>query len=358
MPAEARGHARRLASGKWQLRYYDRAGTRRTGGAFDSKTEALNHYRDVIEPELHGRATARRDLTLQQLADLFLHRHAKVVTARTAKSLRERLARPLSTFGTVPLSDLEGMTDELAGFAAGLPERYRYSVMSAFRQTLEAGVRYGVLARNPAKLSGKNPQPKPRGIRVFTPDEIGKITVELDERGAAVVRFAAATGLRPGEWSRVERRDLDRARRVLSVRGTKTQASRREVPLTASAVAAIDSLPARLDTPYVFAGVKGGPFDFANFGKRDWHDAIESAGIAKPARLYDLRSTFASNALAAGITVYELARIMGTSVRMIEMHYGALLDTANESMLERLETFGALEGHGQEAEDASNPHGS
>ena len=46
--------------------------------------------------------------------------------------------------------------------------------------------------------------------------------------------------------------------------------------------------------------------------------AIEASGIATPARLYDLRSTFASNALAAGITTFELARIMGTSVGMIE----------------------------------------
>jgi hypothetical protein len=58
--------------------------------------------------------------------------------------------------------------------------------------------------------------------------------------------------------------------------------------------------------------------------------------IAKPARLYDLRSTFASNALAAGITMFELARIMGTSAKMIELHYGALLDTAHESLLDRL----------------------
>ena len=53
----------------------------------------------------------------------------------------------------------------------------------------------------------------------------------------------------------------------------------------------------------------------------------------KPARIYDLRSTFASNALAAGITTFELARIMGTSVGMIEAHYGALIDTAHESIL-------------------------
>jgi integrase len=100
---------------------------------------------------------------------------------------------------------------------------------------------------------------------------------------------------------------------------------------------ALDSLVARLDSPYVFAGPKRGPFDVHNFRRREWSPAVDAAGIAKPARLYDLRSTFASNALAAGITVYELARIMGTSVSMIEAHYGALLDTAHDSLLERLE---------------------
>jgi hypothetical protein len=35
--------------------------------------------------------------------------------------------------------------------------------------------------------------------------------------------------------------------------------------------------------------------------------------------------------------VYELARIMGKSVGMIEAHYGALLDTAHGALLERLD---------------------
>ena len=60
----------------------------------------------------------------------------------------------------------------------------------------------------------------------------------------------------------------------------------------------------------------------------------------KPARLYDLRSTFASNALAAGITMFELARIMGTSAKMIEQHYGTLIDTAHGAILTRLEMIG------------------
>ena len=113
----------------------------------------------------------------------------------------------------------------------------------------------------------------------------------------------------------------------------------------------LDSLVARLDSSYVFAGPKRGPFDVHNFRRREWNPAVESSGIAKPARLYDLRSTFASNALATGITVYELARIMRTSVAMIEAHYGALLDTAHESLLERLDVrFGPESGMTARAE--------
>jgi hypothetical protein len=64
---------------------------------------------------------------------------------------------------------------------------------------------------------------------------------------------------------------------------------------------------------------------------------VDSSGIDKPANCTTFVPLLPSNALAAGITVYELARIMGTSVSIVEAHYGALLDTAHESLLERLE---------------------
>ena len=65
----------------------------------------------------------------------------------------------------------------------------------------------------------------------------------------------------------------------------------------------------------------------------------KSAGVTKPARIYYLRSTFISNALASGLTVFETARIASTSVKMTELHDGALLDTAHVSLLERLEAI-------------------
>jgi hypothetical protein len=73
--------------------------------------------------------------------------------------------------------------------------------MAAFRQALEAGVRYGYLSRNPAKLAGPNPMPSPREIRIFTPAELTAIAAKVGTVPAAAVRLAVATGLRPSEWA-------------------------------------------------------------------------------------------------------------------------------------------------------------
>jgi integrase len=153
-------------------------------------------------------------------------------------------------------------------------------------------------------------------------------------------------GLEPCRESSGSRRDVDRNARLVNVLRTvsdgeivelaKTSVSRRQIPLSRRALEALDALPPRLDTPLLFPSKRGGLLNLDNFRRREWAAAIEAAAIRKPARIYDLRSTFASDALAAGVSVFELARIMGTSVRMIERHYGALLDGAAEGIAARL----------------------
>src|SRR5215213_2180952 len=136
--------------------------------------------------------------------------------------------------------------------------------------------------------------------------------------------FAAATGLRPEEWGALERKDVDRRGRVLNVLRTisggevvelgKTSGARRQVPLSRRALSALDKLPARLDTPRLFTAPRGGLFSLDDFRRREWTPAIEASGTPTPARIYDLRATFVSDALAAGVSAFELARIAGTSV--------------------------------------------
>jgi integrase len=303
----------------------------------------------VIEPQLRGEPAALPELTLAAFVPLFLERHAPAVRPPTVRTLRERLAYAVAAFGDTPLRELERMSGEIAAWRTRLPERSRYAITGALRQALGAAVRWGYMTRNPAVLAGRNPQPAPRPVRAFSRGEVDAIGLELPAAFRTLPAFASSTGLRPEEWQALERRDVDRRARVLNIARTvsggeivelgKTARSRRQVPLSRRALEALDGVPPRLDTPLIFPGAHGGVLNLGNWRRRVWAPAIEAAGIPRPARIYDLRSTFASDALAAGVSIHALARIMGTSVRMIELHYGALLDGAGAEIVGRLDAL-------------------
>lgn len=210
------------------------------------------------------------------------------------------------------------MSGELATWQAKLPERSRYGIVQALRQALEAAVRWGYITKNPAKLAGRNRQPAPRSVRAFTRDELVAIALELSPRYQPLPQFASATGLRPEEWQALERRDVDRRAGVLNVLRTvssgevvelaKSNRSRRQVPLSRRALAALEALPARLDTARLFPAPRGCLLNLDHFRAREWRPAIKASGVAEPARIYDLRATFASTAIRAGVPAFELAR--------------------------------------------------
>jgi integrase len=50
---------------------------------------------------------------------------------------------------------------------------------------------------------------------------------------------------------------------------------------------------------------------------REWYPELEAAGVAKRGP-YQLRHTFATEALAAAMSIFELARLMGCSVKVID----------------------------------------
>jgi integrase len=358
MPATQRGQAYKLAPGRWGLRYYDEAGDRRRVSPFRSRSAALAHFRNQIEPRLRGDPTPTPELTLAEFIEIYLERHAASVRPRTISTLRDRLRHAVRAFGDVPLQELERMTDDIAGWEAQLPPRAGHGIAQALRQVLGAAARWGHLSRNPCVEAGGRRRPAPRAVRAFSREEIAAIAAELSPRYAPLPAFAAATGLRPEEWQALERRDIDRRAGLLTVRCTvssgevvdlaKTERSRREVPLSRQALEALDALPARLDTPLLFPSPSGGLLNLDNFRRREWAPAIGAAAIARPSRIYDLRSTFASDALAAGVGIHALARIMGTSIDMIERHYGTLLDGAMEEIAGRLNAFDAARGEAVE----------
>ena len=207
------------------------------------------------------------------------------------------------------------------------------------------------LRRLPAKLGVDNPSPRRREQRPFESwAELEAVAANLAPRYRPMVIFAAATGLRPAEWLALERRDIDRQARVVYVRRsftkgrlkcTKTEASRRAVPLQAIALDAIERQPSSPHSPLLFPAERGGYLDLHNFRNREWKPAQRAAGIEPLRRVYDLRHTFATFALRAGISTFDLSRYMGASLTMIDRHYGHLARDGREHAIRLLDELSA-----------------
>ncbi len=158
---------------------------------------------------------------------------------------------------------------------------------------------------------------------------------------------AAATGLRPSELFGLDKRDVDRQLGVVYVRRayangrlkhTKTRPSTRAVPLQAKALEALDRLPAS-DNPILFPNTRAGRIDFRIFGRKHWRPAQVKAGIDPVRGLYDLRHTYATFALRAGVPVFAVSRFMGTSIAMIDRHYGHLANDSRDHAVALLDAL-------------------
>jgi integrase len=89
--------------------------------------------------------------------------------------------------------------------------------------------------------------------------------------------------------------------------------------------------------PLLFPAERGGHLDLHNFRNREWKPAQLGAGIEPLRRVYDLRHTFATFALRAGISTFDLSRYMGASLTLIARHYGHLARDGGEHAIRLLD---------------------
>jgi integrase len=345
---------------RWAYRYRigGRDSRRVQRGGFESEQAAAEALERVLE-QLRREQGLVESPTLGEFVEAYLAQHDG--EPETTAKLRWLLQKAVCTFGDRRLSELR--SPAIAAWRMTIPSGHRFEATQALRQVLARAVSWGLLDVNPAKLGVENPQRRYTEKRPFQSwEELYALAGRLGPRYGPMVLFAAATGLRPGEWLALEHRDIDREARVAYVRRTlrngriktpKTKASLRAVPLQAVALRALEELR-RPDPecPLLFPAVRGGHIDLHNFRNRIWKPAQRAAGITPLRRVYDLRHTFATFALRAGISTFDLSRHIGTSLAMIDRDYGHLARDGREHAIRLLDSYRAAEALDVHAVDA------
>jgi integrase len=352
------GHTEERSVWAYRYRVGGRGSRRVQRGGFASERDASEALERALERVRRERGCGSA-LTLGELVDEYLAQHDG--EPETIEKLRWLLTKPVKVFGTRRLPELR--SQEIAAWRMTIPPGHRFEATQALRQVLARAVVWGMIDVNPAKHGVDNPQRRFTEKRPFESwAELAAVAARLGSHYGPMVLFAGATGLRPGEWIALEQRDIDREGRVVYVRRafrngrlkcTKTESSVRAVPLQATALAALDQLPAGIGSALLFPSPRGGHLDLHNFRNRDWKPAQHAAGITPLRRVYDLRHTFATFALRAGISTFDLSRYMGASLAMIDRHYGHLARDGRDHAIHLLDAFTDSEAVDVHAVDAA-----
>jgi integrase len=327
----------------WAYRYRPegRSSERPQVGGFATRGEAEKALRKVLDRLGPGRG--RASITLAEFVDEYLEMHqAELVTIA---KLRWLLGKATAELGEKRLVDLSPR--DVYVWRMRVPE----GIASRRRRRcgrFSTGRWLGAARLQPAKLGVPNPPRRAKEKRPFeTWRQVETVAARLGPVYGPMVVFAAATGLRPSELFGLEQRDVDRQLGVVYVRRahangrlkhTKTRLSTRAVPLQAKALEALDRLPAS-NNPILFPNMRGGRIDFRLFGRKHWRAAQIKAGIDPVRGLYDLRHTYATFALRAGVPVFAVSRFMGTSIAMIDRHYGHLANDSREHAVALLDAL-------------------
>lgn len=148
-----------------------------------------------------------------------------------------------------------------------------------------------------------------------------------------LIECVALTGCRPGDPAEVKRSDYD-PRHATARFITKNHP--RIVPLSPAAKVLFDRLAkGKKSSDYLFT--HGGKKWTSDEWSQHFREAARAAGLGDDVVLYTLRHCWITDAIIGGLDLLTVARLAGTSLAMIEKHYGHLVQSAARDKLAKVE---------------------
>lgn len=357
------GHIRKRTLPSGKVRYSARLtidGTERQVGSFSYKKDA-----EVclvrVQRELAAGTYGRENPTLEDFYSRWIKGKGASLKASTRESYEQTFrAHILPFLGEKRLNEITprdvqtwvGQLSETRLAPASIGRCYR-----CLRACLKQAEAWGDIDRCPCR-SIDLPRVNRRELSFLTPNEIGRLLVELGEPERMLVTTLAYSGLRLGEalgltWRHVSFRDnailVERSwSRYGGFQEPKTETSRRAVPMMPSLASALEAhyraagSPAAEELVFSFNGAV--PLDPGNT-RRELYRALDCAGL-KHISLHSLRHSFASIMLASGASVKALQRSLGhASATMTLNTYSHLIqEDLGSALLRADQAFSADNG--------------
>jgi len=349
---------------RFQVRFRDVDGVKRTAGTYASRREAVKAGRrsdgKVEDGTWINPAAGRVSFHDYVERSWWPSRHLEVSTRAAYRSYLDRHFLPFlghRAMGSITPSTVQAWVT--GATAAGLSPRSvtKYHVM--LHGVFKRAVRDRVILHNPC-ADTELPKVPPRKVRILSPEEFERLLAEIPDRFRDLVLTDIETGLRWGELVALRPRHIDFLLRLLSIEETVVEVSKKNSPTGQRMVfkaypkddefrtlrvsqPLIDVLAARIvsmklgrnDLLFPSTRVRGDiPLSRNTFRTRYWLPALERAGIDFQVRVHDLRHAHASWLLAGGADLKTVMERLGHSQIQTTQKYLHTLPDADDKAID------------------------
>ncbi len=250
----------------------------------------------LAEVKHTSNTATRRDGALAVIPDAFMGRQLFEVTPVVVAALWRQM--------------------DTAGTGAHTIDKARNALSAAFR----LGAEYGLTGTNPIRAAAYSP-PQSAEISPPAPETVRAILAEFEQRPAlaAYLRVMATVGARPGELCALRWDNFNRATNVIRITqnvgrdqqltdGKNKRQGWRDVTLDLPTATRLGRLDRMLGAPWIFH-FNGDPWrpEYPSLEFRRACARLNITGV----RMYDLRHFAATQAIAGGVPLTEVARMLG-----------------------------------------------
>jgi len=330
---------------------------------------SLRHAQAYLTRRLHERDLARGVEGLQVTVDEFLDHWLKTavepkVRGKTysdyATMLRRYIRPVIGTRVLASLSPLEIQSAYQIMIDRKLSARTVRYAHAVLRAAIRQAIRWQLLLADPTQ-GVQLPSPQCREISVFTTEQARSfLRVAVHSSKGCLFAVALTTGMRPSEYLALCWRDIDWDRGTVSVvrsihrhngqwifTDTKRVRSRRVVKLQTWVIELLRKLKVETDgdgatcdsafADLIFTAARGEPINEEYLVKKHFKPLLRETGLPT-IRLYDLRHTSATLALAVGVAPKVVSEQLGhTSAAFTLDTYSHVLPHMQEEAAAKME---------------------